>query len=45
MIDGVSVDGCYGINTTIGTLGYSSYFAGPVEDGVAAMFVASYSVS
>lgn len=45
MIDGVSVDGCYEINTAMGTLGYHSYLAGPLEDGVAVMVVASYSVS
>lgn len=45
MIDGMSVDGCYKINTMIETLGHYLYFAGSVEDGVAAISVVSYNVS
>ncbi|CAM9250739.1 unnamed protein product [Ascophyllum nodosum] len=44
--NGVSLDGCYKVNTTmVSSAGYHPYFAGPVEDGVAMLFVRSYTNS
>ncbi|CAM9250665.1 unnamed protein product [Ascophyllum nodosum] len=44
--NGASLDGCYKVNTTMISIdGYHPYFAGPVEDGVATLFVRSYANS
>ena len=42
---GVSLDGCYTINTMKNISGYFGYYAGSTEDGVATVFVDNYVVS